>query len=598
MPRRRSLLRGLFIWLARVLSPRPHDRPAGSGRGPERQPGDEMVTTPLAHDVDDAPLSRDLSANVERMEKAWHHAADLVVRRFGISGGPRAALVFLKGQVDDARLDLSVVRPLQRVPLDGKDKAPMDRLVEHLEERAVHTVHLEVLSSFADAVDRVAHGYAVLLVDGEAEALAINVYTRPHRAVEEPGTEQVVRGPREGFVEDLDTNLALMRTRVRHPALRFLAYRFGRYSQTRVRVLYLDGRTPPALVEEVRQRLERIEIDAIIESSYIEELIEDAPYSPFPQMLPTERPDVAAAALYEGRVVILTDGSPFALIAPVTFWSLLQASEDYYQRHLLSSFLRLLRVVLIISSVTLPALYIAAVIFHHGMLPTPLLITIAASRERVPLPAALEIFLFEVAFEAFREAGVRLPRSVGQTVGIVGGIIIGQAAVQAGLISAPVIVVIALTGLASFATPHAGLAGSMRILRFFLILMAASFGLYGILIGGGLIQVHLLALRSFGIPYLWPLSPLDLRSLKDILVRWPIWGLWSAPRPEPETADRADGAGAGGGTDPGTAAGPGSGETGSPSGAQPRRIGTPLRPQPPPGPRETRGPVRGAGRRR
>src|SRR5690606_31807128 len=231
--------------------------------------------------------------------------------------------------------------------------------------------------------------------------------------------------------EDLDTNLALMRARVRHPALRFLAYRFGRYSQTRVRVLYLDGRTPPALVEEVRQRLERIEIDAIIESSYIEELIEDAPYSPFPQMLPTERPDVAAAALYEGRVVILTDGSPFALIAPVTFWSLLQASGDYYQRHLLSGFLRLLRVVLIISSVTLPALYTAAVIFHHGMLPTPLLITIAASRERVPLAAGLEIFLFGVGFEAVREAGVRLPRSVGQTVGIVGGIIIGQAAVQA-----------------------------------------------------------------------------------------------------------------------------------------------------------------------
>lgn len=586
MPRRRSLLRGLFIWLRRVLS---SSGPQGinpgrwtaSGRGasggsrPTQDPGAEIATTPLSHEVDDGPLAASLAPNVERMETAWGHAADLVVRRLTIGGGRRAALVFLKGQVDDARLDLAVVRPLQRADPAGSGKS-LPRILEHLEEAAVHTVHLEMVDSFADAVDQVAHGHAVLFADGEAAALAINVQSRPHRSVEEPGTETVVRGPREGFIEDLDTNLALLRARVRHPGLRFLSYRFGRYSQTRVRVLYLQGRTPPPLVEEVKRRLARIEIDAVIESSYIEELIEDAPYSPFPQILPTERPDVAAAALYEGRVIVLTDGSPFALIAPTTFWSLLQASEDYYQRHLLSSFIRLLRVVLVVGSVTLPALYIAAVIFHHGMLPTPLLITIAASRERVPLPAALEIFLFEVAFEAFREAGVRLPRSVGQTVGIVGGIIIGQAAVQAGLISAPVIVVIALTGLASFATPHVGLAGSMRILRFFLILMASAFGLYGILIGGGLIQVHLLALRSFGVPYLWPVAPLDLAALKDTVVRWPIWGLTTAPRPRPETGTGSDDA----------------------DQLEPQqRIGAPLRPKPPRGPREVLGRGNRSGRR-
>ena len=681
MPHQRSVLRGLLIWIQRAL--RPESQPGAGGRGPDgpsersaqrsaqqppsqqpaQQRGGEIVTTPLAQDIGDAPFAADLSANVERMEATWAQAADLIVRRFAIDGGPRAALVFLKGQVDDARLDLSVVRPLQRLrhlngtgtpprgqshgaaPVpdarqedgspqrreaaqaggdgqarsagqagdagqtgdsgqtghsgqaddaraasreDGRDKrglfsrfrrpiqlgrrnAPspgMQRLLEKLEEIAVHTVHLEVVTSFADGVERVAQGYALLLVDGETAAIAMNVQARPHRAVEEPGTEPVVRGPREGFIENLDTNLALVRARVRHPGLRFVSYRFGRYSQTRVRVLYLEGRAPQPLIEEVKRRLERIAVDAIVESSYIEELIEDSPYSPFPQIMHTERPDVAAAALYEGRVVILTDGSPFALIAPITFWSLLQASEDHYQRHILSSFVRLLRVVLVVGSVTLPALYIAAVIFHHGMLPTPLLITIAASRERVPLPAALEIFLFEVAFEAFREAGVRLPRAVGQTVSIVGGIIIGQAAVQAGLISAPVIVVIALTGLASFATPHVGLAGSMRILRFFLILMASAFGLYGILIGGGLIQVHLLALRSFGVPYLWPVSPLDLKALKDTLVRWPHWSVHDAPHPQPEA------------------------ETARRRGPAPdRRQATsgPPKPAPPPGPRERRG---------
>src|SRR5690606_9985990 len=241
--------------------------------------------------------------------------------------------------------------------------------------------------------------------------------------------------------------------------------------------------------------------------------------------------------LYEGRMVVITDGTPFALIAPATFWTFLQASEDYYQHYLFGSFLRLLRIALVVVSVTLPALYIAAVIFHPGMLPTPLLITIAASRERVPLPAALEVFLFELAFEAFREAGVRLPRPVGQTVSIVGGIIIGQAAVQAGLISAPVVVVVALTGIASFSAPHTSIAESMRLLRFFLIVMASAYGVSGILIGGGSIQMHLLAMRSFGVPYMWPVAPLDIKALKDIFVRAPMWRMENPSRPEPGRGD-------------------------------------------------------------
>lgn len=481
------------------------------------------------------------------MQELWGHAPDLVLRRISPLNGPQVALFFFKGLVDDERLDWSVVQPLQSIwkdagnrwlgAFDGRLTGSRDRvqrLITHLEERIVHAVNLEAASSFTEAVDYLARGFVVVLVDGETAGIAVSVQERKHRSIEEPGTEPVIRGPREGFIEELDVNVALVRARLRHPGLRFLSYRLGRYSQTRVRVLYLEGRTPPQLVEEMKRRLDRIEIDAVVESNYIEELIEDAPYSPFPQLLTTERPDVAVAALYEGRMVVLTDGTPFALIAPATFWTFLQASEDYYQHYLFGSFLRLLRIGLVVLSVTLPALYIAAVIFHPGMLPTPLLVTIAASRERVPLPAALEVFLFELAFEAFREAGVRLPRAVGQAVSIVGGIIIGQAAVQAGLISAPVVVVVALTGIASFSTPHVSLAESMRLLRFFLIIMASAFGLYGILIGGGFIQVHLIALRSFGVSYLWPLAPLDLRALKDIFVRAPVWRLGDAPRPVPE----------------------------------------------------------------
>src|SRR5690606_35551632 len=336
---------------------------------------------------DPQPFPVRLSETIARMRKVWGGAADLVVRRIALADGRGAALFFFKGLVDDQRLDLSVVRPLQALaPQDGEwarkgrggdwPDGRLQRLITALEERVVHAVDLEAVASFGEGVDRIARGFVLLAVDGERAAIAISVQQRQHRAVEEPGTEPVIRGPREGFIEELDTNVALLRSRVRHPQLRFLSYRLGRYSQTRVYALYLEGRTPPELVEEMKRRLEGIQIDAVVESSYIEELIEDAPYSPFPQVLSTERPDVAAAALYEGRMVLLTDGTPFALIAPATFWSFLQASEDYYHHYTIGTFLRMLRIALVVMSVTLPALYIAAVIFHPGMLPTPLLITI------------------------------------------------------------------------------------------------------------------------------------------------------------------------------------------------------------------------------
>lgn len=565
MGRNRNVLRGLFLAFGRALldggpgtlfrrGPRdapPRGNRKGEAADEETDAGtplpsadDEVVTTPLFPRDDARPFPARLSETIAKMREVWGGAADLVVRRVALADGRGAALFFFKGLVDDQRLDLSVVRPLQSlVPRNGQ-AAPggrgseasdesLHRLLTALEERVVHAVDLEPVSSFAEGVDRIARGFALLAVEGERTAVAISVQQRQHRAVAEPGTEPVIRGPREGFIEELDTNVALVRSRVRHPGLRFLAYRLGRYSQTRMFALYVEGRTPPELVEEMKRRLGRIEIDAVVESSYIEELIEDVPYSPFPQVLSTERPDVAAAALYEGRMVLLTDGTPFALIAPATFWTFLQASEDYYHHYTIGTFLRALRIALVVVSVTLPALYIAAVIFHPGMLPTPLLITIAASRERVPLPAALEVFLFELAFEAFREAGVRLPRPVGQTVSIVGGIIIGQAAVQAGLISAPVVVVVALTGIASFSAPHTSIAESMRLLRFFLIVMASAYGLYGILIGGGFIQMHLLAMRSFGVPYMWPVAPLDLKALKDIFVRAPMGRRENSPMPVP-----------------------------------------------------------------
>lgn len=582
MPRPRSLLRGLLISLRRLLhdgdtgpafEPTGERPPSAEARGGElkRHFDDTWVTSPLLADQPEARLSADLSRNIRRMQEAWGHATDLATRRFLLRNGPRAALMYLKGQIDEERLATSVIRPLQAAPTgrEGPEGRGRSRfgvngrgLVAHLEERVESGAMLNETTSFPESVNQIARGLALLLVDGVPTAVAINVSRRPKRAITEPVTEPVIRGPREGFIENLDTNVALMRSRVRHPGLRFLTYQIGKYSQTRVQALYLEDRTPPELVQEMKSRLCRIEIDAVVESNYIEELIEDAPYSPFPQILSTERPDVAAAALYEGRMIVLTDGTPFCLIAPATIWMFLQASEDYYQHFLVSSLTRILRMALAILSVSLPAFYIAAVNFHPGMIPTPLLITIAAARERVPLPAALEIFLFELAFEAFREAGVRLPRVVGQTVSIVGGLIIGQAAVQAGLISAPIVVIVALTGIATFAIPHVALTAAFRMLRFFLMIMASTYGLFGILIGGGFIMIHLLTIRSFGTPYMWPVAPLNIAALKDTFIRSPFWHMWSVIRPK---GDRA---------------GPGS---------ESHSRGFPVRPHAPPGPRASFG---------
>jgi spore germination protein KA len=266
-----------------------------------------------------------------------------------------------------------------------------------------------------------------------------------------------------------------------------------------------------------------------LESGYIEELIEDNSYSPFPQLVNTERPDVAAANLLEGRVVILVDGTPFVLIAPISFFSLLQSPEDYYQRYMISSIIRILRFVFMVLSLLLPSLYVAVLTYHQEMVPTALLISVASSRESVPFPALVEALMMEVTFEALREAGVRLPKQVGAAVSIVGALVIGQAAVQAGLVSAPMVIVVAITGVSSFMVPHYTQGIALRMLRFPIILLAGTLGLLGVMLGVITIVVHLCTLRSFGIPYLTPIAPVKGRELKDALIRAPWWKMDTRP---------------------------------------------------------------------
>ncbi|TCK05541.1 UNVERIFIED_ORG: GerA spore germination protein [Anoxybacillus amylolyticus] len=291
----------------------------------------------------------------------------------------------------------------------------------------------------------------------------------------------------------------------------------------------MEGIAAPELVAEIEKRLGGIELDGVLETGYIEEIIQDHPYSPFPQVLNTERPDVAVASLLEGRIVIVQDGTPFVLVMPVSFYSLMQSSEDYYQRSLISTLIRWLRYLFLLVSLLLPSVYIAILTFHQEMMPTTLSLTVAASRERVPFPAFVEALIMEIVFEALREAGVRLPKQAGAAVSIVGALVIGQAAVQAGLVSTPMIMVVALTGIASFTIPRFTTGIALRVLRFPMMILAGSLGLLGVMLGVLLILIHLASLRSLGVPYLSIDAPTASHRMGDVLVRTPWWKLNARP---------------------------------------------------------------------
>lgn len=311
-------------------------------------------------------------------------------------------------------------------------------------------------------------------------------------------------------------NMSLLRKRLKTPALKIHTRNMGDRTNTSISLVYMEGIIDPKLVKEVETRLGDLKLRDVLESQYIEEGIVDQRYSPFPQMIATERPDVVVSNLLEGRFAILVDGTPFTLIAPVTIFSMLQSSEDYYQNVFMSVFVRWLRYIFFVLSMLLPSAYVAITTFHQEMIPTVLLLSIARAREEIPFPALVEALIMEIAFEALREAGVRLPKQVGSAVSIVGALIIGQAATSAGIVSAPMIIIVAITGIASFMIPRYAASIATRLLRFPMMFLAGTLGLTGVMLGVILVVIHLSSLRSFGTPYLSPVAPTMAKELKDV----------------------------------------------------------------------------------
>lgn len=472
-------------------------------------------------DLELLPLKDSLAENLYALKRLFAGCSDLVCHELVLNRGAAAALLFFDGLVDQQLLDHDLLGHV------GADAADLG--IDRVAAESSFLGRLQKVTTTGDAADQIVRGLAVLLVDGDARGLAYDVRGGEGRPVSEPMVEPVIRGPKDAFVESLRINTALLRRKIRNPALKIRLLHVGRVTRTRVAVAHIEGLAEPEVLREVMDRLQRVDIDGMLEGGVLEQLIEERPFSPFPQVQNTERPDSVAANLLEGRVAILVDGTPFALLVPVVFAQFLQATEDYYERPMVVSAIRLLRLVVLFIAMLLPSFYVSIITYHQEMTPSPLLHTIVSAREGVPFPALVEALLMEFSFEVLREAGVRLPRAVGQAVSIVGALVIGQAAVQAGIVSAPTIIVVSFTGIASFAIPRFNMAFALRMLRFPFILLAGSLGLFGVVAGLAAMLLHLCSLRSFGVPYLSPVAPFDWTGMKDTILRLPLWASKQRP---------------------------------------------------------------------
>jgi len=472
---------------------------------------------PNAHQQPDL-ISSDLSQNVQAVRGIFRDTPDLVVRHLVIKQtGQRAALVYLEGLTDKNSITNNVLEPLQIQTGSGTTELP------------VTIGSVTTITGMYDVENSILHGLSVLLVDGSGEALVFNTQGWPQRAIEDPQIESSLKGGHQGFVETAAQNIALIRRYIPDRELKMKRIVVGKRGKTAISIMYLEDVAHPEVLQELEDRIRLLDVDAILNSGELEGYIEDNPFTPFPQFISTERPDAVASQILQGRIAIIVDRSPAVLVGPASFVSFFQSVDDYSTRWLVASFNRLMRFIAFLIAICLPSLYIAAISFNYEVIPVKLMLSIGESRERVPFPPIVEAFLMEITLEMLREAGIRLPAPIGQTVGIVGGIVIGQAAVQAGIVSNIMVIVVASTAIASFIIPNYDMASAIRLLRFPMMLMAWMFGIVGIVIGLMILIGHLIALESLGTPYGSPFAPVRFSDLKDTIIRFPVWKMTKRP---------------------------------------------------------------------
>lgn len=475
-------------------------------------------------------LSTDQQANLNQVKEQFTYPINqsLNIREIFIPSLKEIGFIlYIEGTADTASIEVDILRPLliqSEHDLPFQDEASAVGILQHI----LFASKTKILSTFQEIIEALLNGSTVILAGQDAQAISIDTKKFAGRQVSPPTVENTIRGPKEAFIESVDANHSLIRKQLYDQDLICEVITIGERSARNVLVLYIKDVANPKLVQNVKQRISEIQVDSILQLSILEQHIEDRSYSILPSVLLTERPDRACAFLLEGHVALLMDSSPQALIAPVTFWSLFQTGEEIYLRWPYGNFLRVIRLIALFIAIFTPALYIAISVFHAEMLPTDLMLAIAATRERVPFSSFVEVLFMEITFEILREAGVRIPMVIGPTVGIVGALILGQAAVDANIVSPILLIIVSITGLASFAMPDSSLNFIVRILRFTTLFPAVLMGFYGIALFFTFVLAYAVHFTSFGVPFLSPLSPY-FRSSKDMLVRPPAWKLWLRP---------------------------------------------------------------------
>ena len=426
----------------------------------------------------------------------------------------KVAVVYLESLADEAAVKTTVTEPLVLwARPDFVRDLSRASLLDQAHTRLILAQDIKRLDTMGDVIDKVLKGNAVLLVDGTEAALAVETKGWPSRGIEKPSSEVGVLGPQVAFTEAIRYNIALVRLQLNTPDLVIESMSIGRKSRTEVRILYVDGVARGEIVDEVRRRLLSIDTDVILDMGMIRNLIRDDPFSPFAMDRLTERPDSVAAELNKGRVAVLSNNSPFALVLPAHFSMVFEAAEDHYMNPLTSSVVRIIRMMAYILSLFGSPLYVAIVTFHFELLPLPLLLNIAATQEGVPFPLGLTAFVTELVMEMVREAGVRLPQQFGPAVSIVGALVLGQAAIQAGFVPPGLVIVVTMGTIGSFAVPRAEKAISYRLLRFPLLLLGATIGFYGVAFGLLMVIYHFSSLKSIGVPYFTLYTPGEVQRL-------------------------------------------------------------------------------------
>ncbi|WP_421072881.1 spore germination protein [Pelotomaculum propionicicum] len=487
--------------------------------------GPKMVPQPH----NNMEISVSLAQNETYLRQEFANISDIIFKNFK-AGEIECLAIWFDGLINN-RVSHDIFRALMLdIPKGQLLEIPDEKRTDFLNQRFLPYHDTLQITDLVELKRWVLMSKLVLLVDGCPVGLMVDAENRPQRPISEPVTEPTVIGPHDSFVENIRINTALIRSRLGDAKLKSEDFIIGRRTNTLVTLMYVADIANPKIIEEARRRISKIDIDGILDSSYIKELIQDRGFTLFPIMKGTERPDKAVADLLEGRFALVVDGSPQVLIAPSLFIEFLQATDDYYKNPISVWFIRFLRYLSIFIATNLPGIYVALITFHHEMIPIPLVFAIAGTRETVPFPAYFDSLFLLIVFELLWESSIRLPRVVGAAINIVGALILGQAAVQSNLVSPTLVIVIAIAAVANFALGSGyELALAVRVIRLAILTAGGILGLYGIALTSLAFLIHMAGLRSFGVPYFEPFAPLNLKEMKDTLYRSPLWGVEDRP---------------------------------------------------------------------